>query len=461
MVARAAHIVQRNRTFHFRRKIPKHLKTCFPVSELSCSLRTADPGLAGRRARQLYLFSDDLFRLVEVEDPHVLSQEKLAAIVQDFYALVLRLENEGRLKMPALSEADREKRAGRHSERAEALRLRLARNDLDGADWVRPVVAKHVDYEKLDRMEQQQVRQSLIRAAVEISDALKGRYEGIFAHEPSDPLFKLRAERQPTLELKKQSSESFKLNPIEVNTEMAGTSGTENNGEAIPLAPAHILADAETEQRKHELFESTAAAFSQKQVKTAQWEKQTAAQAEKSYELFQALNGNHQLAQYTRQHAIAFKNAVEQLPADYGKSKLYRGLQISQILERAGPEAARLSSRTVQRHISALSALWEGTIVPLGKPNIFSGFRFTHKLRAQEQRSMWSRADLQKLFSTPVWRGCRSSSRRSAAGSLIIKDEKFWLPLLAVCPASPSCARSDHERHRPRGHSHRQPSGAL
>jgi integrase len=45
---------------------------------------------------------------------------------------------------------------------------------------------------------------------------------------------------------------------------------------------------------------------------------------------------------------------------------------------------------------------------------------------------MWLRSDLARLFATPVWTGCKSTHRRSTAGSEIIRDEKFWLPLIAV-----------------------------
>jgi hypothetical protein len=45
---------------------------------------------------------------------------------------------------------------------------------------------------------------------------------------------------------------------------------------------------------------------------------------------------------------------------------------------------------------------------------------------------MWQRGDLVRLFKTPVWTGCKSAHRRSVAGPEIIRDEKFWLPLIAV-----------------------------
>lgn len=39
------------------------------------------------------------------------------------------------------------------------------------------------------------------------------------------------------------------------------------------------------------------------------------------------------------------------------------------------------------------------------------------------------------LFATPVWRGCKSEWSRSTPGTLIIRDERFWLPLIAVFSA--------------------------
>jgi integrase len=83
--------------------------------------------------------------------------------------------------------------------------------------------------------------------------------------------------------------------------------------------------------------------------------------------------------------------------------------------------------------VTALSTLWDDAVSDgrLGA-NIFTGFRFPQQKRAQDQRPMWSRQDLARLFQTPVWAGCKSEGRRSTPGSLVIRDEKFWLPLLAV-----------------------------
>ena len=45
---------------------------------------------------------------------------------------------------------------------------------------------------------------------------------------------------------------------------------------------------------------------------------------------------------------------------------------------------------------------------------------------------MWEQEELRRLFTSPVWAGCASSRRRPTTGDLVIKDERFWLPLVAV-----------------------------
>ncbi len=126
------------------------------------------------------------------------------------------------------------------------------------------------------------------------------------------------------------------------------------------------------------------------------------------------------------------------MPADYGKSAVYRGLSVNEIVAKyeAAPDerrGQRLTQKTIKRHFSALSTLWD-SLISEGRieENIFRGFKFGNTKRANEQRDMWTEVELRRLFSTPVWRGCLSEGRRTTPGKLIIRDEKFWLPIIAV-----------------------------
>ncbi len=45
---------------------------------------------------------------------------------------------------------------------------------------------------------------------------------------------------------------------------------------------------------------------------------------------------------------------------------------------------------------------------------------------------MWEKAELARLFATPIWTGRLSEQRRTTLGSPILRDKKFWLPLITV-----------------------------
>ena len=44
---------------------------------------------------------------------------------------------------------------------------------------------------------------------------------------------------------------------------------------------------------------------------------------------------------------------------------------------------------------------------------------------------MWIPDELRTLFFRPVWLGCKSDVRRTEPGSLILRDEPSWIPLIA------------------------------
>jgi integrase len=178
------------------------------------------------------------------------------------------------------------------------------------------------------------------------------------------------------------------------------------------------------------------ARFLEHQRKGRLWDAQTVLQAGKSYKLFSELCGDRPLKSYDRASAQSFKDMLQNLPADYGKAAEFRGRSLDEIgridAERGG-KAERLSTRTVKRHFSALSGFWRWAISEkLASENPFSGFIFPSALRANEQRDMWTAEELSALFATPVWAGCLSAGRRSMPGDLVIRDEKFWLPLVAI-----------------------------
>src|ERR1700730_7720811 len=268
----------------------------------------------------------------------------------------------------------------------------------------------NIDPKSLTQSELHQARCTLLRTGIDLATAIAERYEGNFAYQPSDELLKRKID--------------LAFAPSEHLAEPSRTASADAASSLTPT-PCPTLGAA-------------SAAFVEQQLAANHWDEQTAHQSRKSYDLFGAVGGDKPLGAYTRQDAATFKNTLERLPADYGKAPGFRGkspLEIIALDKERANKPERLSTRTVQRHLTALSTLWADAISrDYVTVNLFSGFKFSRQARAQDQRDMWESADLARLFATPVWSGCQSPHRRSAPGPLIIRDAKFWVPLIAVFP---------------------------
>jgi integrase len=151
--------------------------------------------------------------------------------------------------------------------------------------------------------------------------------------------------------------------------------------------------------------------------------------------MFLGYCGDHPVSHYQRKDLAKFYDLLRGLPALYSKNKEWAGLSVGDIVEHSkGSDHPRLTMKTIKRHFSALGRLFtylkrRGEYVG---ENPAHGFEFPGKGRARDKRKMWEGEALRKLFVSPVWTGCLSEARRSTPGSQIIKDEKYWLPILGL-----------------------------
>lgn len=165
------------------------------------------------------------------------------------------------------------------------------------------------------------------------------------------------------------------------------------------------------------------------------WRGQTVAQNQTTYAMFIECCGDMPVTGYERKHLAAFHDLLRALPKLYSKSAAWRDLPLAEIAARTKDEDhERLAMKTVKRHFAALGRLF-AYLKERGEyqgENPAYGFKFPDKGRARHKRSMWEGEPLRKLFASPVWTGCHSEGRRARRGTQIIKDEKYWLPLLAL-----------------------------
>lgn len=162
---------------------------------------------------------------------------------------------------------------------AEQTKLSLARNQFADAAFVSDaMLRKHKLAGTLKPAEIVQVRQAMLRAGIDLAEHMTARYEGDFNHEPRDKL--LRA----------------KLVDIAVRP----TAQTQAAQAFTPTGP---------------LFSKLSQPFIDAQIATKAWERQTAAQAEKTFRLFLEINGDLPIDQYSREHAARFKDFIQRLIA--------------------------------------------------------------------------------------------------------------------------------------------------
>ncbi|MCJ7997025.1 site-specific integrase [Rhizobium cremeum] len=367
-----------------------------------CSLGSCDAKTARLLSDRLYAKSENLFELAR-QNP-MLSDDQLARLVQDFYALVLRQEKSIRANGRVVSEEQRVARAGYWRHMAEEIRKALGANRLHDGSWTAIEAARlqGLKWPDLAIEERHQCAEAVHRAGIDLSNALAARYEGDFNFEPKDKLL-TRALRDDVV---------VPTTPSRPKTEPA-VPGT------LPLSDIYLD-------------------FIKRQVDRKDWRQQMAAQAKATYRLFIAICGDRPIPDYRRTDAATFRKTIERMPYDYGKAAIYKGLNPFEIIEKfeATPpneKSERLTQKTVKRHFAALSKLWSEALADGDvSENLFTGFKFSTAKRAIDERAMWNADELETLFSSPVWTGCLNSRQRQEKGDKIIRDEKFWVPLITL-----------------------------
>lgn len=416
-------MVRRGGMFYFRRGVPRHLVGVLGRREITASLRTSDIRLGRLRSRRLYVASETLFSALEGS---MLSEEVVGKLVRDFYDLVAQIDNMNRLQSSPLSAREHAELLGMLASNRHEAMADLGRGDFSFASLGADVSARRAGL-TLDAAERRQLEQAIMRAGIEVIKAAEARLAGNFAYAPSDPILSATPANLNSASTTVKHDQPDEGGTIVVVDTLMQSRPISARAHTMPTRPRH---------RTEETLSTLTPRFLEHQRKGRLWDAQTILQAAKSYKLFIELCGDCGITGYDRASAQRFKDTLQTLPADYGKAAEFRGQSIAEIErldgERGG-KAERLSTRTVKRHFSALSGFWRWALAEkLAVDNPFVGFVFPSALRANEQRDMWAEEELVALFSTPVWAGCLSPTRRSAAGELVIKDEKYWLPLIAL-----------------------------
>ena len=186
--------------------------------------------------------------------------------------------------------------------------------------------------------------------------------------------------------------------------------------------------------------------FEASKLSNGLWKADTASNGRSSRRLFQELVGDQPAAEIDRAAVSEFRRLLFALPKLYDKSKCWRGLPLTEVIQAAKviddarpPKATvipKLKVKTVDKHTGNLVEYWNWCQIngrlPKEAESPFTGFIQPKPKgrQARHERQEWPQAMVETLFTSPVWTGSKSFHRRANAGAMIFRDARFWVPLL-------------------------------
>ena len=127
----------------------------------------------------------------------------------------------------------------------------------------------------------------------------------------------------------------------------------------------------------------------------------------------------------------SYKSAITRLRSNHhaGKAQSFADKQTSN-------ESHRIASETVLNIYNPARAFfnWATEVEGYLSTNPAANVRIESpkKIKGHKSRRPFNTAELQKLFSAPVLRGCASPKRRFVPGKLEFRDDYFWIPVLGM-----------------------------
>lgn len=373
--------------WNWRRRVPDHLVSRFGRRELIRTLGSLPHALAKERARHLTVASDRLFNMVKSRPE--LTNEHIAELVEDWFTRRLEAKDEWREQHPPRDPNVMERNIRRAEDRVEGAMGMIQLDDVGSAsETAEALLDVHGLAAGSDSPAFLQLRRAILRAEAETARIHAARMRGDFTVTPADPMFAKAtpAERKPTKAVPKLSEAWDRFAAQKIHAKAWG-------------------ADMQRENA------NTRALFSE-------W------------------CGDKRLDRYARTDISDFAGMLQALPALRGKAPRFTGCPLKELVAMTKADATikTLSPKSVKKHTSNVSSFfgWAADQGYVDSNFAKSVYRVKRTVRRQDERSAWSVEQLKTLFRSPLYAGCRSAYYRNQPGDVIIKDARYWLPLLGT-----------------------------
>lgn len=152
--------------------------------------------------------------------------------------------------------------------------------------------------------------------------------------------------------------------------------------------------------------------------------------------LFLELAGDRPIADYRKADARAFKEVLQELPANRTKHPETNGLGPREAVQAGKQHGLDLiSTSTVNKGLGRLQAIWKWADKQLDDdlPDIFGPMKIATNRQARDEADPFTKGQLHAIFSGPLFSGCRSERFRTHPGGTNMSGTSwYWLPLLGL-----------------------------
>jgi integrase len=151
---------------------------------------------------------------------------------------------------------------------------------------------------------------------------------------------------------------------------------------------------------------------------------------------FMFITGVTSVTEITQAHLTHWSDTLKAFPKTFLRSEKDAFRSLKEVLKgAAGLPAGELglSADTMRRHVKSIELLLEraraeGVILPTLDPAKVKPRKSSRK--KHKARAVFRVEEARSVFRQPIWTGCKSDGRRHEPGTTVLKDGKFWIPLV-------------------------------
>ena len=404
------HLVRRGNTFHFRIAVPRELVAQLGKVEIKTTLKTSDPLTAKQRSRVLSnaietLF-DELRRMPELTRQHVERR------VREYFQDCLDKSSELADLLPQdKREWDRDAEVATLRKRIDDLTRALTDRDFTSALELEVLEILHPDNPAATKGDLDTFRHAcalVVRAKIQDAKLLAAEFMGE-PSRPTDPMFAdQRAEGYPPLR------------------------GEERKRRSVVIQRAESMTRDDESITFDELFSRYT-----KHMKIKKIAPRTLLDLQRAHKLgLEVIEASRPISHITADDVRGVRDLITNMPVHLDKNEKFKGMTAKQAVQANTEVNAPLIGYTTQNKLFSffmmplrwasedeLIVVVPGAKISIVEPKLEDDF--------EKKRKPYDDAVLRLIFSSPLFTGCGSKSRRSTVGEYLFKDGLYWVPIVA------------------------------